>query len=124
MKTNNNNYKDNLKRKMHKFVKLVYKATKKFPKDELFGVTSQFRRAALSIILNYIEGYARRKTAVQLNFFEISYGSLKEAKYLLFFSKEEGYLDKENYEFGIKLAEEIGAMLWTEITSLTKSIKN
>ncbi|MBI4653213.1 four helix bundle protein [Candidatus Kuenenbacteria bacterium] len=40
---------------------MVYKITKKFPKDELYGVTSQIRRSSLSIILNYIEGYARRK---------------------------------------------------------------
>jgi len=80
-----------LVKKMNEFVHLVYKTTKKFPKDELFGSVSQFRRAALSIVLNYIEGFARRKPAVQLNFFEISYGSLKEAKYLLSFSREEDY---------------------------------
>lgn len=117
------NFKEILKRKMDEYVHFVYKSTKNFPKDELYGVTSQFRRATLSIILNYIEGYARRKPLVQLNFFEISYGSLKESKYLLHFSMIEKYLSKNDYEIGLKMTEEIGAMLWTEISSLEKSIK-
>ncbi|MDP3726651.1 MAG: four helix bundle protein, partial [bacterium] len=65
-----------LKRKMDEFVHLVYHITKDFPKSELYGATSQLRRASLSIILNYIEGYARKRQLVKINFFEISYGSL------------------------------------------------
>ena len=104
---------DKLKLKMDKFVHLVYKISKNFPKDELYGITSQTRRAALSIILNYIEGYARRKDKVYKNFLEISYGSLKEVKYLLHFSLVEEYLNKKNYKETMELAEEIGAMLWS-----------
>jgi len=115
-------FQDKLKKKMDEYVHLVYKVTKNFPKNELYGVTSQIRRATMSIILNYIEGYARRKPAVQLNFLEISYGSLKESKYLLYFSKEENYLEEEDYNVGIQLTEEIGAMLWTEISALDKNI--
>ena len=109
---------DNLKVKMDEFVHFIYKITKNFPKDEFYGVTSQLRRAALSVILNYIEGYARGKNKVYRNFLEISYGSLKETKYLLHFSLVESYLDKEDYEKIMKLAEEIGAMLWKTIKSL------
>lgn len=112
------NYKERLKDLMDKYVHLVYQLTKTFPKDEIYGLTSQFRRSSLSIMLNYIEGYARRKPLVQLNFFEISYGSLQESKYLLFFSLKENLIKDEDYEIGIKLAEEIGAMLWTEIKNL------
>lgn len=115
-----NDFKEKLKEKMDKYVHFVYQITKNFPKDELYGATSQIRRATLSVILNYIEGYARRKSAVQLNFFEISYGSLKESKYLIYFSLIEKYISKNDYEIGLKMAEEIGAMLWTEITNLTK----
>lgn len=114
------NFKNQLKIKMDKYVHFVYKITREFPKEELYGTTSQFRRATLSIILNYIEGYARKKPAVQLNFFEISYGSLKESKYLLYFSLEENFIDKIQYTTGIKMSDEIGAMLWTEITNLEK----
>ena len=109
---------DNLKVKMDEFVHFIYKITKNFPKDEFYGVTSQLRRAALSVILNYIEGYARGKNKVYRNFLEISYGSLKETKYLLHFSLVESYLNKEDYQKIMKLTEEIGAMLWKTIKSL------
>jgi len=97
---------------MDEYAHLVYKLTKDFPKDELYGITSQLRRAALSVPLNYIEGYARIKDKVHKNFLEISYGSLKESKYLLHFSLMENYLSKIDYDKIIRLAEEIGAMLW------------
>lgn len=108
-------YHDKLKIKMDQYAHLVYKNARKFPKDELYGITSQLRRATLSVILNYIEGYARRKgnnCKVHKNFLEISYGSLKESKYLLHFSLVEKYLDKENYKILLNLADEIGAMLY------------
>jgi four helix bundle protein len=109
---------DELKMIMHKYVRWVYKVTKKFPKDELFGVTSQFRRSSLSIMLNYIEGFARRKgqnCKIYNNFLNISYGSLKESKYLLFFSSEEKYLNKDDYDYGLGLNDKIGKMLWSLI---------
>lgn len=116
------NYKELLRKKMHDYVNFVYRVTRQFPKEELYSSVTQWRRATLSIILNYIEGYARKRPASQLHFFEISYGSFKESKYLLFFSKEQEFISKDEYELGLKLAEEIGAMLWTEIASLEKSI--
>ena len=90
----------------------IYKITKKFPKDEIYGITSQLRRATLSIILNYVEGYGRRKTNVLKNFLEISYGSLKETKYLLEFSYKLNYYDKKDYDLSYLLTEKIGKMLW------------
>ncbi len=95
------------------YVHLVYKITKSFPRDELYGVTSQLRRSALSVILNFIEGYARIRDKVQQNFFDISYGSLQESKYLLEFAYKENYMTEEDYLQSSKLADEIGAMLWT-----------
>ena len=109
---------DDLKKYIHEYIKLIYKITKKFPKEELYGITSQFRRAGMSIMLNYVEGYARNsktKKKVFQNFMETSYGSLKESKYLLFFSYDVHYIDKKEYHCGLELAEKIGAMLWSII---------
>lgn len=121
--TNMSEFQDKLKKILDEYVHFVYKVTRDFPKGELYGSVSRWRRATLSIILNYIEGYARKKSLVQLNFLEISYGSFKESKYLLYFSKQENFLTENDFVAGKKLAEEIGAMLWTELSSLQKSLK-
>lgn len=117
------NFHEQLKNKIDEYIHFVYKISRAFPKDELYGATSQLRGAALSIMLNYIEGFARRKKKVYLNFLETSYGSLKETKYLLHFSLKERYLSSEDYQKAIKIAEEIGAMLWKTIELLEKKIE-
>lgn len=111
-------YHEKLKKKIDGYVHLVYKINKKFPEEELFGITSQLRRSSLSVMLNYIEGYARSKVKVHRNFLEISYGSLKESKYLFYFSYTEKYIGEQDYEELLKLSEEIGAMLWGIIKKL------
>ncbi len=103
---------------MDELAHFVYKITKEFPREELFSATSQLRRATLSIILNFVEGFARRRIAVKINFFEISYGSLKETVYLLEFAYAEKWITKEEYEHSIRLSNEIGAMLWSELENL------
>ncbi len=109
----NQQYHKELKKKMDEFAHLVYKITKKFPPEERFGLTSQLRRAAISVILNYIEGYARQGEKVKQNFYRISYGSLKESKYLVHFSLTEEFMNKQDYTKAISIADEIGAMLWS-----------
>src|SRR3989338_10823856 len=109
---------DELKLKMNEYAHLVYKFTSNFPRQELFGITSQLRRAAVSVVVNYIEGYARIRNKVYKNFLEISYGSLKESKYLLHFSLVEGYLTQEQYKKAVELTEDIGAMLWGTIKKM------
>jgi four helix bundle protein len=116
-----NEYQESLKKKMDEYVHLVYGATKSFPKEEMFGSTSQLRRASLSVVLNYIEGYARRKPLVRLNFLETSYGSLQESKYLIEFVFTEKFLTLEQHSTLSKLANAIGAMLWKEIENLSTS---
>lgn len=111
-----------LKHKMDEFVHLVYAYPKDFPKAEVYGVTSQLRRSALSVILNYIEGFARVKSKVHMNFLEISYGSLKESKYLIYFSYKEGYLSEKKYHELIELADGIGGMLWGIMKSMDKKL--
>jgi len=119
-----NDYQRGLLGKMDEYAHFVYKITKGFPKSELYGVVSQIRRASVSVVLNYVEGYARKRPLVRLNFLEISFGSLKESKYLLYFSSVEEYLKKDDYIFGLRKAEELCAMLWTEINNLEKATKN
>lgn len=103
---------------MNEYVNKIYDYTKNFPKDEIFGLTSQLRRAALSVILNYIEGYARQSRNMLKNFLNISYGSLKETKYLIYFANNRGYLEDKEYKEVLILAEEIGAMLWGIINKI------
>ena len=113
-----NEFYGKIENKMDEFAHLIYNISRAFPKEEIYGITSQIRRAALSIILNFIEGYARNRTLVFINFLEISFGSLKECKYLLDFSLKENLLTSAQYNESIKLADEIGAMLWHTIKNL------
>lgn len=110
-----NTFHNKLKKLMDKYAHSVYNITSSFPKDEIYGITSQLRRSSLSIILNYIEGYSRFKRKVLINFLETSYGSLKESKYLLDFCYKEQLITNNKYDKLNTLAEEIGAMLWTDI---------
>ncbi len=103
---------------MDDFAHIIYRVTKKFPKEELFGITSQLRRSSLSVILNYIEGYARGVGKAYKNFLLISYGSLKELRYLLEFSFKEAYLPNDEYLVLLRLSDEIGAMTWSTMRNL------
>ncbi|MBN1778807.1 MAG: four helix bundle protein [Candidatus Buchananbacteria bacterium] len=111
-------YHDILQSKLDQYVDLIYLVSKKFPSDELYGATSQLRRAGLSVVLNYIEGFGRCRDKVYKNFLEIAYGSFKEAKYLLDFSFRQNYLSKDDYKKIMNLSYEIGAMLWGIIRNL------
>jgi len=112
--------KDILKEKMDDLAKSVYRVTKNFPKDEVYGITSQLRRAALSVILNYIEGFARLGSSEFKHFLHIAYGSLKETQYLISFCFEETYLSKGEHERLSRLADDIGALLWKRIELVKK----
>jgi len=77
---------------------LVYKSTKKFPKSEIWGLTSQMRRAAVSVPANIVEGSARKSRNEYLQFLYIAISSLAELNYYIRFTKELGYLDTNEYE--------------------------
>lgn len=72
----------------------VYKETKRFPKEELFGITSQLRRAASSVSANIAEGFGRSSKNDKLHFYTIAYGSLLETKNFLYLSAKLGYIDE------------------------------
>ena len=69
----------------------VYLATRSFPDDEKFGLTSQLRRAAISIASNIVEGAARSSLPEYVRFLEIAYGSAKEVEYQLSIAERLGY---------------------------------
>jgi four helix bundle protein len=112
-------FREKLKGKMDDYAHLVYKLTKEFPKEEIYGVTSQIRRSFLSVVLNYVEGFARGRRAVKQNFWQMAYGSLAESKYLLEFSFKENLITEKDYKSAIQLAEEIGAMLYRSLKTIS-----
>lgn len=107
-----NNFHVELKKLLDDYVSLVYDCTLKFPKEEIFGLTSQLRRAAMSVVLNYIEGYARRRHKSFRSFLDISYASYKESEYLIYFSHKRKYISDDNYKQLSLFGDRIGGMLW------------
>lgn len=105
-------------RKADEFAFDVYAATKGFPKEEIYGITAQLRKAALSIPTNIVEGYGRRGKKELKQFVNIALGSLAETKYLLDFSSRLGYLSTEGHKRLTDLAEEVGRLLWKFYKSL------
>jgi four helix bundle protein len=90
----------------------VYMATKGFPKEEIYGITSQIRRAALSVPTNIVEGYSRKGDKELSRFISISLGSLAETKYLIYFSNRLGYFANGEYSELIKGYHTLGKSLW------------
>ncbi len=78
--------------KAHLLTIAIYRATKSFPVDERYGLTSQLRRAAMSIPTNIAEGSGRRSDKEFANFLNIAMGSASEVEYLLLLSKDVGHL--------------------------------
>lgn len=76
-------------------VLLVYETTKKFPKEEMYGLTSQIRRAAVSIPSNIVEGCARETEQEYLRFLEIAFSSFRELKYQISLAVRLGYCSQE-----------------------------
>jgi len=69
--------------KAHGFVLAAYKVSKNFPRDEMYGLTSQFRRAAVSIAANIVEGFKKKGQHDKARFLNIAQGSLEECRYYL-----------------------------------------
>jgi four helix bundle protein len=79
--------------KAHCFVLSVYRFTDNFPQKEIYGLTSQFRRAAVSIPANIAEGFKKRGRADKVRFLNIAQGSLEECRYYLILAKDLNYGD-------------------------------
>lgn len=81
---------------------LVYKTVKDFPKEEVFGLTSQLKRAASSISANIAEGFGRRTSKDKIHFYTIAYGSLLETKNFIYLSKKLNYISHSQQELLLK----------------------
>jgi len=90
----------------------VYCTTSRFPKEEIYGITSQLRRAALSVPTNIVEGYSRRGDKELSRFINIALGSLGETKYLIMFSCKLGYLNYSEHQQLWEVAGDLGRKLW------------
>jgi four helix bundle protein len=95
----------------------VYEVSKSFPKEEIFGITSQIRRASSSIPCNVAEGCGRYTAKDFANFLQIALGSANETDYLLLLSKDLSYLSEKNF---IELHEKINKIRAMNINLLEK----
>ncbi len=91
-------------------VELTYTATKKFPKEEIYGLTSQIRRCVISIPSNIAEG-SRRKTAERQHFLRIAFGSASEFETQIEIAKRLNYIDSDEYIKIVELLIEVLKML-------------
>jgi len=81
--------------KAHQFVLAVYRFTEGFPRSEVYGLTAQFRRAAISIAANIAEGFKKKGKADKARFMNISQGSIEECRYYLILAKDLEYGDSQ-----------------------------
>ena len=105
--------------KSHQLALAVYKTTKEFPKEELYGLTSQIRRASMSIPTNIAEGCGRNTDKEFARFLQIAMGSASETEYQLILARDLEFLPKDSYEKLHNDVEEIKRML----ASLLKTIR-
>lgn len=95
----------------HGFALNIYRLTVKFPAEERFGLTSQLRRAAVSVPTNIAEGSKREKRQDYARFLNIAEGSLAEAEYLLMLGRDLGYLTADEAGEALSEADTIARML-------------
>ncbi len=107
-------------REAHALVLLVYRATKQFPKEELFGLTNQMRRAVVSISSNVAEGFSRRSRVEKNRFYDIAQGSLTEIQNQLLIARDVSYCSKVEFEEIARQTVRVHKL----ITGLLKSSRN
>lgn len=104
----------------HQLVLEIYKITKDFAKEEIFGLTNQIRRAAVSITSNIAEGFNRNSIKEKVQFYFISLGSLAELQSQLLIAKDLNYISKDVF----KIIAERTILISKLLNGLIKSIKN
>jgi four helix bundle protein len=106
--------------KAHLLVLAIYRYTDEFPKKEIYGLTSQFRRAAVSIPANIAEGFKKRGRSDKARFMNTAQGSLEECRYYLILANDLGYGDSR--ELMVQL-DEVGMMLARYHDKILASVK-
>ncbi|MCK4643354.1 four helix bundle protein [bacterium] len=101
----------------------IYDISFQFPQEEIYGLTSQITRAALSVPTNIVEGYTRISRPELKHFCSITLGSLGETGYLLDFSLKRKYISQTDYTEVKNLHQETGALLWKFYHSLESKIR-
>ncbi len=107
--------------KAHQFVLAVYRFTESFPKAELYGLTSQLRRAAVSIPANIAEGFKKKGKADKARFMNIAQGSLEESRYYLILSRDLGYGDSSGLSSQL---EEVSKLLESYSSAILRPLPN
>lgn len=103
----------------HQLVLLVYKVTKKFPRDEIHSLTDQVRRAVVSVSSNIAESYGRRSIKEKLQFFNMAMGSLTEVENQIIIGHDLGYISEDEYGSVIEKLLSTGRVL-NKLISATK----
>lgn len=97
--------------KAHELIIEIYKITKNFPKDELYALVQQIRRASVSIAANIAEGFHRKTKNDRVHFYTMALTSLEEVKYYVILSKDLEYIDTELARELYSLCNEVGRLL-------------
>lgn len=105
--------------KSHQLALAIYNATKEFPKEELYGLTSQIRRASMSIPTNIAEGCGRNTDADFARFLQMAMGSASETEYQIILAHDLDFLSNDSYEKLHNEVEEVKRML----ASLLKTLR-
>lgn len=100
------------------FTKKIYLSTKQFPREELYGIISQLKRAAVSVSSNIAEGFSRSSKKEKQQFLYIALGSLTECQNLLLLARELGFIDNKNFNELASLSTEVGKLLNFSISRL------
>jgi four helix bundle protein len=110
----------NVWQKSHNLAIAVYKLTYSFPKEEIYGITSQLRRAIISIPTNLAEGCGRGSDKDFARFIQIAFGSASESEYLVILSKDLGLINQDTWENLMNDISEVKRMLAALLKSINK----
>ena len=104
----------------HKLVLELYRITKRFPKEELYGIVNQLRRAALSVTSNIAEGFSRYNYNDKIRFYYNSRGSVSEVRNCLILSKDLDYITKDEHQILLVETERVLKIINGLIRSIEK----